>query len=140
MTRTVRFEKTVADSILSYSIHAYPKEGILLLRGKFDKDELLITDVLIPPLATHGRGFSGFSSFMLPMDLSVVGISHSHPSGILKPSIRDLNHFYGKIMVIAAYPFQTYDQIGVFNSNGDRLPHEVIPDSRNSGKEVADRW
>lgn len=140
MTRIVRFEKTVADSILSYSTHAYPKEGILLLRGKSGKDELLITDVLIPPLATHGRGFSGFSSFMLPMDLSVIGISHSHLSGILRPSIRDLNHFYGKIMVIAVYPFQSYNDIGVFNSNGDRLPHEVIPDSRNSGTEVADRW
>ncbi len=140
MLKVVRFKKTVADSILSYSIHAYPKEGILLLRGKVMKDEVLITEVLIPPLATHGHGFSGFSGFMLPMDLSVIGVSHSHPSGILRPSIRDLNHFYGKIMVIVAHPFQSYNDIGVFNSNGDRLPHEVLPDSQDSGTEVANRW
>jgi len=128
MVNIVRFEKSVADSILSYSLQAYPKEGILLLRGKAGKDEVLIKEVVIPPLATHGRGFSGFSNVMLPMDLSVIGISHSHPSGVLRPSIHDLNHFYGKIMVIAAYPFQSYNDIGVFNSHGDRLLHEVVPD------------
>ncbi|MGA3108118.1 MAG: Mov34/MPN/PAD-1 family protein [Candidatus Bathyarchaeia archaeon] len=136
MLSVIRFKKIVADSILSYSIHAYPKEGILLLRGKKGKDGVLITDVLIPPLATHGRGFSGFSSFMLPMDLSVIGISHSHPSGTLRPSIQDLNHFYGRIMVIVAYPFQSYNDIGAFNSHGDRIPHEILPDSENSEAET----
>ncbi len=140
MLSVIRFKKTVADSILSYSIHAHPKEGILLLRGKAGKDEVLITDVLIPPLATHGRGFSGFSNFMLPMDLSVIGISHSHPSGALRPSIHDLNHFYGKLMVIAAYPYESYNDLGVFNSHGDKLPHEVVPDSQNPEPENGHEW
>jgi len=65
---------------------------------------------------------------MLPMDLSLMGVSHSHPSGILQPSIHDLNHFYGRIMVITAHPFQTYDDIGVFNKSGDRVLHEIVPD------------
>jgi proteasome lid subunit RPN8/RPN11 len=128
MVNLVRFEKSVADSILSYALGAYPKEAILILRGKAGKDEILINDVLIPPLATHGRGFSGFSNIMLPMDLRVVGVAHSHPSGILHPSTHDLNHFYGKIMVITARPFESYNDIGVFNNRGDRLPHEVVPD------------
>ncbi len=129
MLNGVRFEKSVADSILSYSLDAYPREGILLLRGKADKNGILINDIVIPPLATHGRGFSSFSNIMLPMDLSLMGISHSHPSGALRPSVHDLNHFYGKIMVIAAYPFQSYDHIAVFNSRGERLYHEIVPDS-----------
>ncbi len=128
MTNVVRFEKSVLDSILSYALNAYPKEAILLLRGKARKSEILINDVLIPPLATHGRGFSGFSNIMLPMDLSIMGIAHSHPSGALHPSIHDLNHFYGKIMVITAHPFQSYDDIGVFNSHGNKIAHEVVPD------------
>jgi proteasome lid subunit RPN8/RPN11 len=136
MVSVVRFQRTVADSILSYSMHAYPKEGILLLRGKTGKDEVLVTEVLIPPLATHGRGFSGFSNLMLPMDLSVIGVCHSHPSGAMRPSIHDLNHFYGRIMVIAVYPYESYDNIGAFNSHGDRLPHEVLPDSQNSETEI----
>jgi proteasome lid subunit RPN8/RPN11 len=128
MQGPVRFQRTAADSILSYAMGAYPKEGILLLRGKAKKDGLLVTEVVIPPLATHGRGFSGFSNIMLPMDLTVIGVAHSHPSGVLKPSITDLNHFYGRIMVIAAYPFQSYGDMGVFNGDGDVLPFEVVPD------------
>jgi proteasome lid subunit RPN8/RPN11 len=121
-------EKSVADSLLSYALDAYPKEGILLLRGKASKGEILIDGILIPPLATHGQGFSSFSGSMLPMDLTVMGVSHSHPSGVLQPSIQDLNHFYGRIMVITAYPFQSYNDIGVFNGQGDRLPCDVVPD------------
>ena len=128
MINVVRFEKSVADSILSYGIDAYPKESILLLRGRVEKDQILINKVLIPPLATHGWGFSSFPSIMLPMDLSVIGISHSHPSGTLRPSIQDLNHFYGRIMVITAHPFRSYSDIAVFNSQGERLPHEIVPD------------
>ncbi len=74
---------------------------------------------------------------MLPMDLSVMGVSHSHPSGSLKPSIHDLNHFYGRIMVITAYPFQSYDNIGVFNSHGESIPHEVVPDREQRNDDLA---
>ncbi len=136
MINIVRFEKSVADSILSSAMDAYPREAILLLRGKGGKDEILITDVLIPPLATRGRGFSGFPHIMLPMDLSVMGVSHSHPSGALHPSIHDLNHFYGKIMVITAYPFQSYNDIGVFNSSGERILHEIVPDSQKQNDDL----
>jgi proteasome lid subunit RPN8/RPN11 len=128
MVSSVVFEKSVADSILTWAFDAYPREGILLLRGKAGKDRILINDLVIPPLATHGRSFSSFSNIMLPMDMNVMGIAHSHPSGILRPSIHDLNHFYGRIMVIAAHPFQSYGDIGVFNSHGEKLMHEVVPD------------
>ncbi|HKM78206.1 MAG TPA: Mov34/MPN/PAD-1 family protein [Candidatus Bathyarchaeia archaeon] len=128
MISLVRFEKSVADSILSSALDTYPRETILLMRGKAEGDEILINDLVIPPLARHGLGFSGFPNIMLPLDLKVMGVSHSHPSGTLRPSIQDLNHFYGKIMVIAAYPFQSYDDIGAFNSHGDKLQHQIVPD------------
>ena len=128
MIKIIRFEKSVADSILTSALDAYPNEAILLLRGEAKKDEILINDILIPPLSTHGRAFSVFPSFMLPMDLSVMGVAHSHPSGALRPSTHDVNHFYGRIMVITAYPFQSYNDIGVFNNHGERLMHEVVPD------------
>ena len=130
MINLVRFEKSVADSILTSALDMYPRETILLLRGKAEKDQMLISEILIPPLASHGRGFSGFSNVMLPMDLSVMGVSHSHPSGALRPSTHDLNPFYGRVLVITAYPFQSYNDIAVFNSNGDKIPHEVIPDGQ----------
>ena len=128
MIRCVEFEESVADSVLSSALGAYPNEAILLLRGKVEREVIRVNDVLIPPLATQGRGFSDFRGIMLPMDLKVVGVAHSHPSGALRPSTHDLNHFYGRIMVITAYPFQSYSDIGVFNSHGERLRHEVVPD------------
>jgi len=139
MINLVRFEKSVADSILSYALDAYPREAILLLRGKAGKDQILINDILIPPLATHGQGFSGFSNIMLPMDLRLMGIAHSHPSGNLRPSTHDLNHFYGRIMVITAHPFQSYNDIGVFNSRGDRLIHEVVPNREQEDDDFSNR-
>jgi len=124
----IRLQQSVADSILSSALQAYPKEAILLLRGKVSRDEMIIRDVIIPPLATRGRGFSAFPGFMLPFDLSIMGIAHSHPSGALRPSTHDLNHFYGRVMMIAAYPFESYDDLGAFNSHGDKIVHEIVPD------------
>jgi len=128
MIRFVQFEETVADSVLTSALGAYPNEAILLLRGKVGREVILVNEVLTPPLATHGRGFSDFRGVMLPMDLRWVGVSHSHPSGVLQPSTHDLNHFYGRIMVITAYPFQSYSDIGVFNNQGEIIPHEVVAD------------
>jgi len=128
MIRFVQFEETVADSVLTSALSAYPNEAILLLRGKVGREVILINEILIPPLATHGRGFSDFRGVILPMDLRLVGVSHSHPSGVLRPSTHDLNHFYGRIMVITAYPFQSYSDIGVFNNQGEIIPLEVVAD------------
>jgi proteasome lid subunit RPN8/RPN11 len=124
----VRFEQSVVDSILSHALDMYPREAILLLRGKKDKDEILIDQIVLPPLATHGLRFSAFSGFMLPMDLRVMGVSHSHPSGNSQPSVQDLNHIYGRIMVIAAYPFQSYSDIAVFDKDGRRLQWQLASD------------
>jgi proteasome lid subunit RPN8/RPN11 len=124
----VRFEQSVIDSILSHALDTYPREAILLLRGKKDKDEILIDTIVVPPLATHGLRFSSFSSYMLPMDLRIMGVSHSHPSGNSQPSVQDLNHIYGRIMVIAAYPFKSYSDIAVFDKDGRRLQWQLTSD------------
>jgi proteasome lid subunit RPN8/RPN11 len=124
----VRFEQSVVDSILSHGLDMYPREGILLLRGKKDKDEILIDGIVVPPLATHGLRFSSFPSYMLPMDLRVMGVSHSHPSGNPNPSVQDLNHIYGRIMVIAAYPFQSHSDIAVYDKDGRRLRWQLTSD------------
>ncbi len=86
----------------------------------------MISDVQIPPLAIHGNAFSGFTLSRLPIDFSVIGVAHSHPSGVIYPSITDLNKFYGKLMLITAYPYQTEQNIIIFNREGKSLPYNVI--------------
>ena len=125
MAKSIVINCSVLDSILTYAKISYPREGILLLRGKEDKNRILINEIVIPPLATHGRGFSSFPSHMLPIDFSIIGTAHSHPSAILRPSVGDLNHFYSRIMVIAAYPYNSYRDIAVFDGNGELVKYEI---------------
>ena len=124
--RHVYIKRSVILSILEYASACHPKEGILLLRGKVDKKKILIEEVEIPPLSISGYGFSSFQPYMLPIDFSIVGTAHSHPSGVLKPSSTDINKFYGRIMIIAAYPYRTERDIAVFDGQGNLLEYEII--------------
>ena len=126
MEDIVYFKRSVIDSLLSYALGAHPREGILLLKGKISGDKIVISEVVIPPLATHGKGFSAFPPHMLPIDFSIVGLAHSHPSGVLTPSVNDFNRFYGRIMVIVAFPYQSERDVAVFNSEGKTLKFEII--------------
>jgi len=90
---TVSISQTLMKAILESAKTLYPKETILLLRGEKSKDVIKITDLIVPPLATYGQGFANIPTHMLPMDFSIIGTVHSHPSGNLMPSPADLNHF-----------------------------------------------
>jgi len=121
----VVFQKQVVDSLFTYSRMAYPNEGILLLRGKSKKGVVEVTGVVVPPAAAHGAAFSSFSWWMLPIDLSYLGVAHSHPSGNHHPSDQDKLHATGRIMVIMGYPYATVDNLGVYDHNGNTVPFEV---------------
>lgn len=121
----MEFKRSVIDSILSYAKMAYPNEGILLLRGRTSKDKIVIEEVVIPPLATHGQGFASFPLFSLPIDFSIVGVAHSHPTRALEPSIPDLNQFYGRVMVIAAYPYESESDVAVFDGEGRPIRYKI---------------
>lgn len=124
MERNVFIRQEVVDSILSYALMNHPKESILLLRGKAKEDRITIDSVVIPPFSVHGEAFSSFPLHMLPIDFSILGIAHSHPSGILRPSIEDLNNFYGRVMIITAYPYLSERDLAVINREGKSLKFE----------------
>jgi len=126
LDKAVFVERAVVDSILSYARMLHPRESILLLKGKVDKHRLLINDTQIPPLATHGITFSSFPLHTLPIDFSVMGVAHSHPSGALRPSVTDLNKFYGRIMLITAYPYLSEKNIIILDREGKPLKYVVV--------------
>lgn len=113
------------DMILEGARRLHPRETIVLLRGKADKNMISISDVIIPPLATYGKGFSTFAAHMLPMDFSIVGVAHSHPSGILKPSAEDQNRSMGRIMMIVGYPYMRAENVAFYSKSGEKLTLEV---------------
>ena len=113
------------DSMLTFARMQHPREAILLLRGSVSRDEIALEEHLFPPFASSGRGFAQFSPHMLPIDFSIVGTLHSHPSGSFRPSPTDLNHLYGRIMVIIAHPY-TRDRVAVYNKKGERIPLDIL--------------
>jgi len=131
MTRLVVISRSVVESIISYARASYPKEGILLLKGRVKKDKIEVDEVEVPPLAVHGRSFSNFPLHMLPIDFSTVGTAHSHPSGALRPSVGDLNNFYSRVMVITAYPYSSEEHIAVFDKDGKTVRYEIADFEKN---------
>ena len=109
------------DSIFEGAKRLYPKETLLLLRGRRSKNAIQVIDLVVPPLAVYGYGFANLPFHMLPMDFSVVGTVHSHPSGNINPSSVDINHFFGRILMIVGFPFASTQNVAVYNSKGEKL-------------------
>ena len=123
--REIKLKKDVLDSILSYCQMKHPNEGILILRGKSKKGDVLIDGLIIPPFAFNAHSSSGFPHYMLPADTSYVGTVHSHPSGNAHPSITDLNNFFELISLIVGFPYGDKD-IFAWNSNGDSVKLTIV--------------
>jgi proteasome lid subunit RPN8/RPN11 len=131
----ISIDKELLDAILEGARRLYPKETILLLRGKKQKNSIEISDLLVPPLANYGRGFSSLPLYMLPMDFSIVGTAHSHPSGSLMPSHADLNHSFGVVLMIAGFPFRNEQNVAVYNRSGEKMTlHVTSPEEISRGK------
>jgi proteasome lid subunit RPN8/RPN11 len=124
--KIVQVNRSVIDSLLSYASFSHPKEVILLLKGKKRKDFIVVDEVAIPPLFIRGKSFSSFPLHMLPIDFSIVGTAHSHPSGVLAPSLADLNNFYGRLMVITAFPYCSIQNVAAFDRDGKPTRLEIV--------------
>ncbi|MDI9609535.1 MAG: Mov34/MPN/PAD-1 family protein [Candidatus Verstraetearchaeota archaeon] len=120
MLKEVVVSGEVLEVFLELCREVFPRENIMLIRGKVRGERAEIKEFLIPPFSTYGEGFSSFPTHMIPFDLSIIGIAHSHPSGSNNPSDEDLNHFYGRVMLIAAYPYGM-GSVAAYNSKGIKI-------------------
>lgn len=104
----------------------YPNEFGGLLRVSSDKKDTL-TEIIILPGTISGDSHAIFKMYMLPIDFTVVGTVHSHPSYSTKPSEADLQLFrkQGKVHIISAKPF---DQSSwkAYNYTGENIDIEII--------------
>ena len=103
----------------------HPNEGILILRGKSKRGDVFVDGLVIPPFSETGADFAGFPHNPLPLDLSYVGMVHSHPAGSAEPSLTDLNNYFGLVSIIVKSPYND-DDIFAWDSNGDEIPFEVL--------------
>jgi len=122
--RLVTLTNDVRDGILSYCKMKHPDECILILRGKSKHGNITIDSLVVPPFSHSGPTFAGFPHSFLPFDLSYVGIVHSHPSGSARPSLTDMNNFFGLISLIVKSPYEN-DDIFAWDSNGNSVKFTV---------------
>jgi len=106
------------DLIMESAKSSYPKEFGALLRVD-SKDKFTINELVLLPGTISGDSHAIFRLHMLPVDFSIVGTIHSHPSPLPYPSKADLELFrkHGKIHIIVASPFinsswKAYDNEG----------------------------
>jgi proteasome lid subunit RPN8/RPN11 len=123
--RRIVITRQAADGIITYSKTHHPNEAILVLQGKKDKDEIVINGLIIPPFSMSGPYYSGFPVYDLPFDLSYIGTAHSHPGGSNRPSLDDLNHFYGMVSIIISHPYED-ETIGAYDRNGNSLELRIV--------------
>jgi proteasome lid subunit RPN8/RPN11 len=123
---TVSISQDLLKAIFEGARRLYPKETIMLLRGEKRKDMIAVKDLVVPPLANYGQGFASIPLHMLPMDFSIIGTVHSHPSGNLTPSHTDLNHFFGTVLIVVGYPYADERNVASYNRNGDKLTLKVM--------------
>lgn len=121
LQRTITVTKETRDGILTYCKMNHPYEGILILRGKSNKGNVVVDGLVIPPFSHHGPTFAGFPHSFLPFDPSYVGTVHSHPSGSAQPSVTDLHNFFGFVSMIVKSPYENED-IFAYDRDGNSLP------------------
>jgi len=111
------------EMILAASRDTFPKEFAAILRA----EEGVITELLLLPGTISGDVHAVFQLHMLPIDFSVVGTIHSHPSGNYNPSEADLNLFshFGRIHIIAGMPY-AIDTWRAYDHYGKPWPLEVV--------------
>jgi proteasome lid subunit RPN8/RPN11 len=83
-----------------------------------------LSDYLFPPYARTDSVSASYPVYMLPIDFSIVGTLHSHPSGSLEMSAQDVNHMYGRVSLLTAFPYGL-DDIAAYNKQAEKLTIRV---------------
>ncbi len=111
------------ELVLSAGKGALPNEFGGMLRA-YDG---VITEVMVLPGTEQGTAAAIFKLYMLPVDPSVVGTAHSHPSGNYWPSGADLALFdrFGHVHIITSTPFGPHDW-QAYDGRGRRRQLKVI--------------
>ena len=116
-------KKKALQMILESAKSSYPNEFGALLRA----EEGEISELILLPGTISGNSQAIFQLYMRPIDFSIVGSAHSHPSGNYSPSEADLDFFRrtGSVHIIVGYPY-TMRTWAAYNVLGERIELEVL--------------
>jgi proteasome lid subunit RPN8/RPN11 len=115
--------KELISLLLEMGRESHPNEFVGVLR---ERDGILDEINLLP--GTIGREDSASLFYdMMPLDTHVSGSAHSHPNGVLRPSLADVNFFprTGRYHLIIGYPYGE-DNWKCFTADGEPFDMDVI--------------
>ena len=120
-----KIKRSCLNLIFECAKSNYPKEfGGLLRIDEHSKDT--ISELVILPGTISGDSHAIFKLHMLPIDFTIVGTVHSHPSPMPIPSEADLTLFqkHGKVHIIVASPYDDKTWIA-YNYLGKEIQIEI---------------
>lgn len=102
---------------------AYPHEFAAGMR----EIDGIISELILVPGTIAGPTSALLRLHNLPIDYSMVGVAHSHPSSNISPSPNDLSMFgrYGRVHIIVGYPYDM-DSWQAYDHNGKKIDLPVI--------------
>lgn len=121
-----KIRRKCLDLILECAKSSYPNEfGGLLRVDLISKDTII--EIAVLPGTVSGDSHAIFKLHMLPIDFTIVGTVHSHPSLSFHPSDADTLLFrkYGKVHIVVAYPFTTSSWKS-YDHNGKEIDMEIV--------------
>ena len=121
--RVKSIRKRTLRMIMAASKSQYPEEFGAMLRAEGD----VINELMLLPGTVSGERHAIFQFHNLPIDFTVVGTVHSHPSGDCYPSDADLALFrkYGWVHIISGEPFDMHSW-AAFDGKGEPIELSVV--------------
>jgi len=121
-----KIKRRCLDLIFECAKSNFPNEFGGLLRVDDDAKDV-ISEIVIIPGTISGDSHAIFKMHMMPIDFSIVGTVHSHPSPSANPSDADLQLFrkHGRVHIIAANPFNKYSW-KAYDYKGKEIDMKVI--------------
>jgi proteasome lid subunit RPN8/RPN11 len=124
--KTWKITRKCLNLILEASKSNYPTEfGGLLRIDAASKDT--IAEIVLLPGTVSGDSHAIFQLHMLPIDYSIIGTVHSHPSPSFHPSDADLHLFekFGRVHIIVASPFNEHSW-KAYDYKGNDLEIKIV--------------
>ena len=124
--KTWKITRKCLNLILEASKSNYPKEFGGLLRVNTNLKDT-ISEVVLLPGTVSGDSHAIFQLHMLPIDFSIIGTVHSHPSPVPRPSDADLHLFekFGRVHIIVANPFNEYSW-KAYDYKGNQIQMDIV--------------
>ncbi len=118
-----RIRRSVLELIMAAAKENYPNEWSGQLRARNG----IIFELTMLPGTLVGRDNALVNLWMMPIDYTVVGSVHSHPSGNFHPSEADRVFFgkFGSVHIIAGRPY-TLQSWQAYDYDGEPIKLDIV--------------